>query len=180
MTPRNIKNEVMVDIETFGNGKYACIVQIGACYFDRDTGEIRETFKANIDARSSVKAGAEIDADTVYWWLKQSKEAIASITAEPLKDIKATLIDFNTFMSKAQCVWSHATFDFVILTEAMKRLSIKPSFSYRTARDIRTLVDLANTHHRPNREGTHHDALDDCKFQVQYCVEALNKLKGGE
>ncbi len=27
------------------------------------------------------------------------------------------------------------------------------------------------------REGTHHDALEDCKFHVKYCVAALRKIK---
>jgi exodeoxyribonuclease VIII len=172
--------DVMLDLETFGIGPNACVVQIGACYFDRETGELGESFKANIDARSAVKNGAVIDADTVYWWLKQSKEAIASITTEPQTPNSMEFDVFyalNIFLEGAKYVWSHATFDFVIVTNTLRRLSIKPSFKYTAARDIRTLVDLAGIGKMQNREGIHHDALDDCKFQVAYCVEALNKLR---
>jgi hypothetical protein len=49
--------DVMLDIETFGNGKHAAICQIGACYFDRSNGEIGATFKVNVDARSAEKSG---------------------------------------------------------------------------------------------------------------------------
>lgn len=170
-------NDVMIDIETLGNGKNACVTQIGACYFDRKTGEIGETFKMNIDARSAVESGAELDADTVYWWLGQSKEAVDSMTAAPLKDIKHVFMMLNNFLISADAIWSHATFDFVILQETYKRLKLKPSFQYRVARDIRTLVDLAGVNTKAfTREGTHHDGLDDCKFQIKYCVEAFKKL----
>lgn len=170
---------VMLDFETLGNGKNACVVQVGACYFDSTTGEVKETFKRNIDARSSVKNGGEFDADTVYWWLSQSKEAIDSITAAPLVDIVAAMNDLNEFLSDAGAVWSHATFDFVILQETLKKLGIKPKFHYRVARDLRTLVSLARVVSIKTfaREGTHHDALEDCKFQVKYCVAALNQLR---
>lgn len=169
--------DIMLDLETFGNGKNACIVQIGACYFDRVTGEIGFTFKVNVDARSSVKSGADIDADPIYFWLAQSREAIDSITAAPLLNINEAMAQLNIFLTDAKNIWSHATFDFVIMTETFKRLGIKPAFHYRAARDIRTLVELANVATSKHvREGTHHDALEDCKFQVKYCVTALNKI----
>lgn len=169
----------MLDLESFGNGKNACVVQIGACYFDRVSGEIGKTFKVNVDARSSVESGADMDADTVYWWLSQSREAIDSVTSDPKLTIVDSFNQLNAFLINAESVWSHATFDFVIVQETFKRLGIKPTFSFRTARDIRTLVNLANiTVSKTPREGLHHDALEDCKHQVKYCVEAMNKLKG--
>ncbi len=174
--------DVMIDIETLGNGKNACVVQIGACYFNRTTGEIGETFKRNISAQSAVKSGAEIDADTVLWWLKQSKDAVASITAEPQEPITDVFNALNDFLSNAKNIWSHATFDFVIIQETYKRLGIKMKFRYSAARDIRTLVDLANVHDKFDnaalRVGTHHDGLDDALHQVKYCVICFNKLAG--
>lgn len=169
--------DVMVDLESFGNGKNACICQIGACYFDRITGEIGATFKVNIDARSAVKSGAQIDADTVYFWLAQSKEAQDSITKDPLISIEDGMAQLNDFLAGAKNVWSHATFDFVIIQETFKRLDMKPKFHYRAARDIRTLIELANvTVSKTPRTGLHHDGLEDCKHQVKYCVEAFKKI----
>lgn len=174
--------DVMVDLETFGTGKDAVVCQIGACYFDRVTGAIGDKFKVNIDARTAVKSGAEIDADTVYWWLSQGKDAISSITSPPLVDITTAFEDLNKFLAPAKAIWSHATFDFVIIAQTLRRLGIKPNFRYTAARDIRTLMDLAKASagqvEDPQlRLGTHHDALDDCIFQVLYCVHALNRLK---
>lgn len=171
--------DVMVDIESFGNGKNACIVQVGAIYFDRQTGELGESYAANIDARTAVSSGAELDADTVYWWLSQGADAIKSITAQPLQDIRVVMNQLNGFLCDAKAIWSHATFDFVVLTETYRRLEIKPRFHYRACRDIRTLVDMAGVSTKSFvREGIHHSALDDCKYQITYCVEALKRLSG--
>lgn len=170
--------DVMIDIETLGNTKNSVICQIGACYFDRYTGEIGEKFKVNIDARSVIKSGATMDADTIYWWLNQSEEARQSILADPKIDIISALNSLNTFLINAKYIWSHATFDFVAITETYKRLDIRPVFSYRSARDIRTLIDLAKIKidEGNKRDGTHHDGLDDAIYQVKYCVKAFNQL----
>lgn len=173
-----IVRDVMLDLETLGNGKNKAICQIGACYFDRETGEIGETFKVNVDVGSHVKVGAELDSDTVYWWLSQSKEAQESILKEPKVSIQDAFNILNAFLAPAKAVWSHATFDFVAIQETFKQLNIKPLFHYRVARDLRTVVDLGKvTVTKQVREGLHHDALEDCKFQVKYCVAALNAIK---
>jgi hypothetical protein len=163
--------DIMLDLETLGNGKNACIVQIGACYFDRYTGEIGKTFKVNVGAGSDFNG--DIDAKTVYWWLEQSDVA----RNEKLPLVEA-LTQFNTFTTGASQIWSHATFDFVAICEAYRRCKIQPTFKYKIARDIRTLVDLARvTLDDHKRDGVHHDALDDCFHQVKYCVAAFNALK---
>lgn len=168
----------MIDLETFGVNKQAVIVQIGACYFDRDTGEIGETFKINVDPVSAVKAGCKMDPQTVCWWLGQSDAARASVLSEPKLDIRTAMVQLNQFLSPAKNIWSHATFDFVIVMEVLSLLDITPKFRYTAARDIRTLSHLTgNKKFDGNREGTHHDALDDCKHQVKYCVVALNSLR---
>lgn len=175
--------DVMLDIESLGNGKNATIVQVAAVFFDRATGKLGKSFKVNIDARSAVQSGAELDADTVYWWLSQSREAINSITEQPLFDIRLAMNDLNDFLESAVAIWSHATFDFVIITETFKRLGIKTKFHYRTCRDIRTLVDLANINtkdYQPTFEGVQHDALYDCIHQIKYCVVAFQKLKSSQ
>lgn len=171
--------DVMLDFETFGNGANACVVQVGACYFDRDTGQIGHTFKSNIDANSCVRQGGQIDASTVYWWLKQSDTVRDGLDLDTHEnnDFVKVLFQLNDFLKGAENIWSHATFDFVILQTHLKKIGIIPSFSYRAARDIRTLLDIAGDTGAHARVGLHHDALDDCKTQVQYCVKALQVLK---
>jgi hypothetical protein len=175
--------DVMLDFETFGNGKNAAVCQVGAVYFDRRTGETGASLKINIDAESAEESGAALDASTVYWWLSQSPEAIASVIAEPRIPIRDAFQTLDSFLSNADGIWSHATFDFVILQETVKRLGMKPTFKYKAARDIRTLVDLAGINTKSPefvRDGVHHDALADCYFQIKYCVAALQALTGGK
>jgi hypothetical protein len=172
----------MVDIESLGNGKSCCIIQIGACYFDRFTGEIGKTFSVNIDAASAMQSGAQMDAATVYWWLGQSDAARASILATPKLPIEDAMKAFTGFIESgpASCVWSHATFDFVAIAETYKRLKDvpMPKNFYHMARDLRTLVDLGRvTVDKEKRTGLHHNGLDDALHQVKYAVKSFNNIR---
>lgn len=173
--------DVMLDFEALGNGKDKCLCQVGAIYFDRVTGENGPSYKATIDAESHAKVGGKLDASTVYWWLAQSDEARKSILVEDKKSIQTAMMELNEFLRGADRIWSHATFDFVTLMDTLKQLDIKPSFGYKAGLDIRTLVYLsgASISDVP-REGTHHDALDDCKHQIKYCVIAMTAVKGNK
>ncbi len=169
--------DVMIDFETFGRGPNACICQVGAVYFDKVTGELGKEFAANIDAGTHQLSGAEFDASTIYFWLQQSEAARMSLFGD-LQDAHTAMSALNAFLADATRIWSHATFDFVILTNALQRLGIKQSFKYKAGLDLRTLVYVAgiNIDGFP-REGTHHNGLADAKHQVKYTVAALNAVK---
>jgi exodeoxyribonuclease VIII len=166
--------DLMVDIECMGKVPDAVIVQIGACYFDRYTGEVGKTFSGNI---SLLNTSGQFDGSTVLWWLEQSKKGNALSFLNNTETEEYVLSTFRYFANDAKRIWSHATFDFVLLQNALRRLSI-PLLPYRSARDIRTLVDLAGNTNIRRTEGKSHDGLEDCLYQVKYCVECFNKLKG--
>lgn len=171
-------NDVMLDFETFGTGPHKIVCQVGAVYFDKITGETGMEFFANIDARTHQAKGGVLDADTVYWWLKQSKEAQASLLVEPLQDVRTVFENLNGYLKSAKRIWSHATFDFVTLGQTMKDLGIKPSYNWKGGMDLRTLVYLAGASTEDfAREGIWHNGLDDAKHQVKYCVAALKAVK---
>lgn len=168
-----------LEIETWGLNHDAVIVQIGACYFDRYSGKIGNRYKVNIDPQSSLDMGFKVSASTIEWWLGQSEEARKSITAEPRYHVTDAIRGLNEFLSKAKAIWSHATFDMPKIMHHIEVFDLFPKFHYSAAKDIRTLTGLAGISKRqaPEREGIHHDALDDCLYQVQYCVMCFNKLK---
>ncbi len=170
---------VMVDLETFGSNNDACIVQIGACEFTVDS-EIGPRLRIAVDAADSVKNGAIMDAETIYWWLGQSEDARKSVrSGSPRLSEETALHQLNGFLRDADEVWSHATFDFVIIMGALRRHGIKPLFSHRAARDIRTLNALATVvpgGYKELRQGVHHDALDDAIYQAQYVGKMLKSL----
>jgi len=49
-----LMKDVMLDVETLGTKSTAAIIQIGACYFDRETGEIGDKFKSGSKHMSEV------------------------------------------------------------------------------------------------------------------------------
>lgn len=164
--------DLMVDIETLGVSSDSIIVQIGACYFNRYTGDIGEKFLVNIDPLIQAKMGFKTDNDTLRWWQKQP------ITWDKdTMDIIYALTYFKRYASKAKNVWCHSTFDFPILMSAYKRIVMKPPFHYTDARDIRTLDDLANIPRIQTKNPKTHSALEDCLHQVEYCVPYFNELK---
>jgi hypothetical protein len=196
--------DVMLDLETFGKTNNAAIVQLGAVVFDRRTGEIKGQFISNISTESCLKIGLEMDSSTVEWWMGQSQEARESILKEPRNDIVKVLEGLNDFIDNSFDhtvpvggslkknwrndiqIWSHATFDFVILRNAYEKAGIESAFNFRGARDLRTLTDIGEVYYwlpeydkTHPRVGTHHNALDDCIFQIGYAVEALNKIRDG-
>jgi len=165
--------DVMLDLETLGTRSTSAIIQIGACYFDRDTGEIGQTFSMNVafDPRFTV------DHRTIMWWLLLPEEARQSV-AHDHYSIDMVLQTLCGWIKEAEYVWSHATFDMPILNNAFEVCGVEFPVPYKRMRDIRTLMDLADHHgNKEERQGIHHNALDDCRFQVEYCVQAFNKLK---
>jgi hypothetical protein len=180
----------MVDIETMGTNKDAPITQIGAVYFSMKTGKTGDEFIINLDLEDSIAHGAKPDGRTIEWWLHQSEGARDSILGvgdyDWINNVKEDtgLEMFNNFAARAKRVWSHATFDFVMIMEAMKRRGIRPQIHYRKARDIRTLTGLAGMTReqidmfKVDRPGVHHNGLDDAVYQVAYCHECFKILKG--
>ena len=177
---------LMVDIETMGTNVDCPIIQIGAVYFELSTGKIGKEFLINIDLKDSMEHGAVPDGSTIYFWLTQSQEARDSLLdpKTPFLTEIDGLVQFNEFWQGATEVWSHATFDFVILQHAMQRRNIRPWINFREAKDIRTLTFLAGMTKEEVaatkivRKGTQHNALSDALFQVAYCSECYKKIKG--
>lgn len=169
--------DIMIDIETLGVRSSAMILQIGACYFDRNTGEIGDTFLVNIKTPGHMPF--TVDQDTVAWWFQQSQEARESVLTNPEPiDIQRAVLDLHDFCDRDDTnIWCHATFDMPIVLHAFEVIGLKFPIHFRRMRDIRTLMDIADHRSEKKREGVHHNGLDDAKFQVAYVVEALNKLK---
>ena len=170
--------DLMVDIETLGNTSTSVITQIGACYFDRYTGEIGTEFLVNISPQSCIKYDLTMDWDTIKWWMNQPKENWSWM--DDCQSLLMALNQFYDFARKCETAWAHATFDFPILMNAYKAINHKVPFHYRAMRDIRTLVDLAGLPYNKEKKNKTHNALDDCKYQVKYCVECFNALRKDE
>jgi len=170
--------DIMLDIETFGNKSNALIVQVAMQYFNRNTGQLGNSMYVNIDVEDSLSKGFDMDTETLDFWAQQPKEIFESLQVNPVKcDEAAKMIKkFIKFGSK---IWCHATFDAPIVGNYFNKLNIKLPWGYKNVRDIRTLVELSGIDlDKYNwEEGKTHNAMDDVRFQIKYCVDALNMIK---
>jgi len=174
-------DRVMLDLETLGTDPGSAILSIGAVEFDRDGPQ--DTFARSVDLPSCQKAGLEIDADTLDWWLDQGEAAREQLTGgDALADV---LIDYRDWHQAHGFdeVWANSpSFDCEILRSAYHAaLDEAPPWAYFETRDHRTVRELPIPTDI-SREGTHHDALDDARHQARVVAAALRQLDtlGGE
>lgn len=167
---------LMLDLETLGTSHDSAIVQVAGIYFDPDTSKTGETFCMSVRIESAMEFG-KVDGKTLAWWFDQDPDVIKSVMRSS-HSLQSVLIQFSWFAQKAKYIWSHATFDFVILNSTFRKVGIA-SLNYRSAMDIRTLMCMTKYEQSFPREGHHHNALADCIHQVKYVSAALQKLKQG-
>ncbi len=171
---------VMLDLETMGNTSNAAIVSIGAVVFSPVTGALGADFEEVVNLNSSAYY-SDIDASTVTWWLTQSEEARSIFQRDtPKSSLKDALLELNQWFadlgdSRDIQVWGNGSgFDNVILANAFKAVRVKPHFSHWNDRDVRTIVEMGRSilgidpKTTFTRQGVHHSALDDAKFQAKY------------
>lgn len=170
--------DLMIDIETMGTGNNPAMIQIAGVFFDRKTGQTFDEFERCIDLDDCTDHGFETTESTKQWWLEQNPEVLKDILSRG-DPVKKVMEKYSSFACHEDVfVWSHATFDFVIVQHYLTRFKLK-YMPYRNARDIRTLVDLSgiDLDKYDWSKGKTHNALDDCKFQIQYCVDAIRMIR---
>lgn len=166
----------MIDFETLSVSDNALVVQIGAVYFDPETGSLGKMYEATIDPQDAQSNGAVIDASTVAWWLSQSKDAQNQVF-KPGESEQSAFIGLHVFLNKAKRIWSKpSTFDWRILDQTFKRLQLGV-LDHRTPRDMRTLMDYYPGE-LPKFKGTPHVALHDAIYQAECVSLAVKHIKG--
>ena len=168
---------IMIDLETMGTSCISAIASIGAVAFTLD-GETEALCHIGVDLQSCVNVGLELDASTVTWWLKQSKEnqeRLLALKTKTLKDALVALFDSFVLLDKVKtCVWSHGSnFDTVILENACKLVGVPVWWKYSNVRDTRTLFDVCNYKYVASGG---HDALDDAMNQAEAVAKAYSQL----
>ena len=174
----------MVDLETLGQGQTAAIVSIGAVTFEPTTGKIGSELYVIVDAESAGKYG-QIDASTVSWWMQQSEDAREVFSAKKRKTLEGALDLFTYFVemnTDRPRVWGNgASFDNVILGNAYRATGKEQPWKYYNDLDVRTVVALGKAigidpKKTMKREGTHHNALEDARFQAKYVSKVWQAL----
>ena len=165
---------VMIDVETMGVRSNAAIIAIGAVKFDKSSIS-PDTFYRVIDLQSCMDAGLTVDASTILWWMKQSKEAREEFTSNlvPVYSLTMVLQEFMSWLSffgDIEAIWGNGgNFDNVILASACQAVGIEPwdfwqDRCYRTAKSCYPELDY-------KFEGTPHNALDDATSQAKHLIK---------
>lgn len=166
---------IMIDIETMGQGSNAAVVAIGAVSFDNDG--IVDRFYEKIDLREAAKYG-DIDPDTILWWLKQSDEARSELDPKETKDINTVMYmleSYINFYGNNTKIWGNGSdFDNVILSNLFRKLAIVPPWQFWNNRCYRTIKNIFSDV-KMERTGTHHNALDDAISQAEHLISICKK-----
>lgn len=168
--------DVMVDLETLGLEPGSVIVSIGAVKFDPAKGVLGDTFYRVINISDACAHGLTMDPKTVGWWMSQSEAArdMFNVPNIPLYD---ALYRFSGFLDDEKVrVWGNGSdFDNVLLQHAYKVCNLPVPWKFYNNRCYRTVRSLA-----PNvkleRQGTHHNALDDAIYQAQTLCAVYKEL----
>lgn len=184
---------VMLDLETLGNKSSPVIIQIAAVAFSLN-GAICDQYEEIIDPTSCVKKGLNVDGDTVTWWLKQDKGVVRKVFSESVnaKPIDEVLMEFSEWIRNLQLqgeirVWGNGLMsDNRWLLSAFEKCGIQDPIKHWQHSDVRTLVDLGENilgkdwKAETSFVGEKHNAIDDCRHQIEYVCkiyEELGKLK---
>jgi len=162
---------LMLDIETLGTEPGCAICSVGAVVFSTDGLSDRETWSVDIGSCQSL--GMRIDAETLSWWLDQSATVREQLRGGD--ELPQVLHEFAAFYREADAdeIWANApSFDCEILSDAYRRVDIAKPWDYwdeRCYRTVKNLPDAADI----DRQGDHHDALDDAAHQARVASATL-------
>lgn len=186
-----MSKHVMIDIETLGRSHDAAVIQVGLTKFSLtdqyELNPIIETRDWTIMLEDALVYG-KVDADTLMWWLKQTKD-------EP--ELYRTFFDPWAVAQKicveALCgcvgwsqldgVWTNApSFDFPILKHAIEAVGAKVPWTYRQERCSRSLFwyvmdrwpSLADQ--LPTRKGILHSAKEDSIYQAEVLIWLMQRI----
>jgi len=168
---------VMIDIETLGQGPDACVAEIGACATVCGT---RQQLELKVSLSSSVEAGGRIDAETVQWWLARDDAARSRMASTGGRvPVKEALLELSCWIQAVRdasggvCIWSCGTdFDITILAGYYRRLRMELPWKFWEARDYRTLRAVFLEVPKPSASVAH-TALRDAMDQLDHLVMIL-------
>lgn len=169
---------MMIDLETLDTRASAVIVSVGAVVFNKE-GILREGYYV-LDMDEQIKRGRTISPDTVRWWMQQSDEARAVFRVQqPMLLSPFALAFTNLFQMGKMHLWGNGSdFDLAIMIDFWQRHSLPKIDGWRYSNHMcfRTLNKMYNAKDLGMRTGTHHNAVDDARYQANCVIAAWKKF----
>jgi len=185
--------DIMVDLETLGTDDDAAIISIGAVVIELNEERLTGAEFYNVidlDLTNDDEIGS-ISASTIIWWMQQSDQARKAFTNKThSKSLGTTLLSFIDWLmnqsyqfdvsEKQIRIWGNgATFDNVILRNAFKRTKQRPPWPFWGDMCYRTMKNMYPNVKAASRQGTHHNAVDDARFQALHLIEIYKEMQRG-
>ena len=183
-------SHVSFDIETLDTTSSALVLSIGAVKFNLEDDEAYDEIKddsdrcfyASLELQTQIDAGRTISADTLGWWMNQSREA-QKVFTENKFDTVGALCDLATFCKGTNFAWGNGNmFDNIIIRNLYG--SYKMTYPYHFTRDLdlRTLKIAAGNPkiqiHTEADTNVKHNALDDAVFQAVLAQQFWKSIYG--
>lgn len=173
------KSHLMVDIETLGTSADAVVTQVGAVFFDPETGLTGAEFSEILSADRQQDRGRQVCLNTVHWYREQGLKMVG--IGEGFKDPYTVISELSHWVRSHACdvdslqVWCNgASFDFAILSNLAEMYQLDLPWFFFNQRDVRTVVCVAKSKGLQFADRVvSHDALDDCKCQVKDVFHAF-------
>lgn len=182
-------NNIMIDIETMGTTSSAAIIAIGAAFFDLYSGKTGKHFYVTVSLSDCLLKKAQVDADTIYWWLQQSEEARMAVIKNQgaAFSLDESLVNFTVYLKENSCpenlrVWGNGpAFDNVILRNAYALCHLDCPLMFWNDRDVRTILDIGKGLGFDAKKevpfmGIPHHALDDALHQIKMVTEVWKRI----
>lgn len=168
-----------VDLETLDTTPTSVVLSIGLTVFNPYADDVDAGYYWVLDTAEQDQTGRTRSASTMKWWAEQSPEARRVLYA-PGTPVIEVLRELMPLLNGDEIghIWGNgADFDCVILRNLCEQYGF--TWPYRKNRCHRTLkqLQLPEDIALPERQGVHHNALDDAVHQarcLQRIVGALN------
>lgn len=200
---KEVRKDLMIDLETLGTNDNAVILSIGAIAFD-PFGETESLIDENGEyvcpsfyrvLHKETQVGRVVEEGTVAWWSSPDKaEAYAQIIGHKdkvhLPQAMDELWDWIVKNCAGNKAWACApNFDIDMLSHAYRNTGVATLkgagagrffpmqfWDFMDVRTIETFV-FGGKYKKTVRKGTHHNALDDCVTQALTIQEAWRRIK---
>lgn len=183
---------VFCDIETFSVRKNAVIPSLGILSIEINDEALDYTYKDCLALADSVKldmdeqltAGRHIMKETMDWWSKQDKAALASVTPD---GSEVSILEFHKWLDqfgdiKNATWWFRGPhFDAAIMESLFEDFNIRAPWNFWAVRDTRTWFECYTDHAKiqgdpPKAFVAHdpkHDVALDCWSMLQVMKERM-------
>ena len=164
----------MIDIEALGKNYGSILFELGACAFDKFSGEVSSSFEAYIDIEDAKTHGLTTDQSTLDWWESQGGFSQHPNAAPHKKAMKAFVEWVEAQEFEEIWVWG-MDYDLPIIKRCLEVVEIAIPWKYWMARDGRTLWNIAFPDEKLDKKP--HSAIEDSIIQVDLVHRATVELE---